>query len=178
MKKRIYRRRIFVSILIHVLLFLVVYALQDMILIHLQLFGLVPLLLPVAATGVAVFEGRDIGGIAGLFVGIMCDISFNAPVGVFTVLLTFTGLLVGTLADTVMRRGFLSFYIASVVVLVISVAAQMFPLVFFNGVPPQMLFMVAMRQTLYSMLFVFPMYPIVKSLGRRAGRILPPSKIR
>jgi len=178
MKKRLYRRRIFVSIILHALLFFVIYALQDMILIHLQLFGLVPLILPVAATGIAVFEGRDIGGIAGIFAGIMCDISFNAPVGVFTVLLTFTGLLVGTLADTVMRRGFLSFYIASVVVLAISVAAQMFPLVFFTGIPPQALAMVAMRQTIFSMLFVFPIYPVVRALGRRAGRILPPGRIR
>ncbi|MCL2408376.1 MAG: hypothetical protein FWC96_02010 [Oscillospiraceae bacterium] len=178
MKKRIFRRRIFVSIILHALLFFVVYALQDMILIHLQLFGLVPLILPVAATGVAVFEGRDIGGIAGIFAGIMCDISFNAPVGVFTVLLAFTGLLVGTLADTVMTRGFLSFYITSVVVLAICVVAQMFPLVFFVGIPTQALVMVAVRQTIYSMLFVFPLFPAVRALGRRAGRILPPGKIR
>ena len=178
MKRRIHRRKIFVSVVFHALLLLTVYVFQGMIFPYIRLFGLVPLLLPIALTGVAVFEGRDIGGVVGIFAGIMCDISFNEPVGVFTVLLTFLGLLIGTLADTVMTRGFLSFYCCSLVVLAICAMAQMFTPLFFQGIPPQPLLMAALRQTLYSMLFVFPLYPIVRALGRRAGRILPPGKIR
>jgi len=178
MKKRAVRRKFFISIILHALLILTVYVLQRMVFPHIRLFGLIPLLLPVVSTGIAVFEGRDIGGVAGLFAGIMCDISFNEPVGVFTVLLTFTGLLVGTLADTVMTRGFLSFYCSSLAVLLLSVTAQIFPLLFFDGALPRALLTEAMRQTIYSLMFTFPIFPLVRALGRRSGRVLPPGKIR
>ena len=105
MKKKV----LVISILFHGMLLLTVFVFQDVIFPFMRLGGLVPLLLPVAATGIALYEGRYTGGIAGLCAGILCDITFNQPVGVFTVFLTLTGLIVGTMADTVILRGLLHF---------------------------------------------------------------------
>ena len=160
-----------ISIFLHVLLLMVVYVFQGMILPYMRLYGFVPLLLPIAATGVAVCEGRDTGGIFGLFAGILCDVSFGEPAGVFTVLLTITGLIIGTLADTIITRRFATFLIFSAAVLAVSAFVQMFHLLFFAGVLLQPLISTAIRQSVYSILFAFPLWFFVKALGIRAQRL-------
>ena len=161
------RRSQFSSIILHALLLMTVYVFQGMIFPYARFFGLVPLILPIVGTGAAVFRGRDAGGIVGLFAGIMTDLSFNEPVGLFTVLLTITGLVIGTLADTVLSRGFMSFYFCCLAVLLVCAAAQIFPLMLFEGVAPRPLLNTALRQTIYSMMFTFPLYFFVRALGKR-----------
>ena len=144
-----------------------------MIFPYLRLAGLTPLLMPIVSTGVAIYEGRDAGGIMGMFAGIFCDVSFNEPVGVFTVLLTVMGLIVGTLADTIIARGFVTYLLSCVAVLTVSALVQMFPLVFLLNVPIQPLMSTAIQQTLYSLIFTLPIWFFVRALGKRAQRISP-----
>jgi len=164
------RRTQVISVILHAVLLTIVYVFQGMIFPYMRLYGFVPLLLPIVSTGVAVCEGRYAGGTAGIFAGILCDISFGEPVGVFTVLLTVSALIVGTLADTVVTRGFAPFVIACAAVLIVSAFAQMFPLLFFESVPLQPLIATALRQTAYSLVFAFPLWFVVRALGARAQR--------
>jgi len=175
MKKRI----LIISILLHTLLLVVVYVFQGMIFPFMRLNGLVPLLLPIASTGVALYEGRDTGGVTGLFAGILCDISFNQPAGVFTVLLTLSGLIVGTLADTVVLSGFVTYYICCGAVLVVSAFVQMFPLMLLPDYSVSLLSLlpVAIQQTIYSLILAFPIWFFVRALGKRAERIAPSGKM-
>ena len=165
-----------VSLILHAMLLLAAYVLQGVVLPYLRFIRLVPLLLPVVSTGVAVYQGRVAGGITGLFAGILCDVSFNEPVGVFTVLLTFSGLFVGFVADTVMARGFATYFISCVVVLALAAFVQMFPLMFFEDVPSTPLLMMALWQTVYSLVFAFPIWFFVRALGKRAQRVSPSGK--
>jgi len=167
------RRTIIVSIILHAVLLLTVYIFQGLIFPYLRLAGLAPLLLPIVSTGVAVYEGRFTGGVMGLFAGIFCDISFNDPTMVFTVLLTITGLLIGTLADTVIMRGFATYFLSCAAVLAIAAFVQMFPIVFFEEVMPQQLLRTALWQTAYSLLFALPLWFFVRALGKRAQRVAP-----
>ena len=167
------KRTLVISIILHALVLMLVYVFQSMIFPYLRLGGLTPLLMPIVSTGVAVYEGRDAGGVMGLFAGIFCDISFNDPVGVFTVLLTITGLIVGALADTVLTRGFAAYFLCCAGVLAVSAFVQMFPLFFLRGVPIQPLLSMAIRQTLYSLLATLPIWFFVRALGKRAQRISP-----
>ena len=164
------RRSLAVSIILHALLLMVVYILQGVIFPYLRLYGFVPLLLPIVSTGVAVYEGRYAGGITGIFAGILCDISFNEPAGVFTVLLTMSGLLVGMMADTVVTRSFATYLISNIVVFALSAFAQMFPLLFFENVPSRPLLTTALWQTVYSFLFVFVFWFFFRALGKRAAK--------
>jgi len=169
------KQALIVSIFLHTLLIVAVYVFQGVILPFMRFNGLVPLLLPVASTGVALYEGRHTGGITGLFAGILCDISFNQPAGVFTVLLTLSGLIVGTLADTVVLRGFVTFYISCGIVLVVAAFVQMFPLILlpaFN-IPIYSLIAIAIQQTIYSLIFAFPIWFFVRALGKRTERVSP-----
>jgi len=175
MKKQI----LIISILLHTLLLVVVYVFQGMIFPFMRLNGLVPLLLPIASTGVALYEGRDTGGITGLFAGILCDVSFNQPAGVFTVLLTLTGLIVGTLADTVVLSGFVTYYISCAAVLMISAFVQMFPLMLLPDYNMSILSLisVAIQQTIYSLILALPIWFFVRALGKRAERVAPSGKM-
>ena len=83
---------------------ILIYILQSTVFTHLTLFGTKPMLLPVAAVGIAIFRGRVEGGVFGLFAGMFMDMSYNQPTIEFTLILTFTGILLGALSDTVLLR--------------------------------------------------------------------------
>jgi len=166
------RWALIVSILLHALFLIVVYIFQGAIFPFMRLDGLVPLILPVAAAGIALYEGRYVGGIAGLFAGILCDISFNAPAGTFTVLLTLMGLSVGILSETVFLPGFVTYLLISAGVLIVCAFVQMMPFMIMpdNPVPMIMLLTTAGWQTLYSMILSIPIWFFVRALGKRADR--------
>ncbi|MCL2366753.1 MAG: hypothetical protein FWC75_06855 [Oscillospiraceae bacterium] len=164
------RKTLFVSIVLHALLLIVVFIFQGMIFPYLRFGGLAPMLLPMVSTGVAVYEGRVTGGVVGIFAGILCDLALNEPVAVFTVTLTLTGLLVGTLADTFITRGFVTYVLFCAGVLVLCAAVQMFPLIYFVGVLPQYLLGTAIWQTIYSLIFAFPIWFFVNAIGKRIYR--------
>jgi len=174
MKKWTFRERwnFVVLIVLHVLLHMTAYVFQSMIFPYIRLAGLIPMLLPIVCTGVAVYQGRVAGGVSGLFAGILCDVSFNNPVGFYTVVLTLAGIAVGTLTDTVLTRKFGSFFLCSIAVLAIMAFLQLFPLMFFEGVAPNLLFSTALRQIAYSLLFTIPIWFFARSLGLRAGVIV------
>jgi len=160
------RRTLIASIILHALLIVTVYILQGIIFPYIRINGLVPLLLPIVTTGVAVRQGRTVGGIVGLFSGLLCDISFNEPVGLFMVVLTLMGIFVGALADTVLTRGFGAFILCCIAVLAFAAFVQMFSLLMFVGVQPSLLLMTALWQTVYSLVFAFPIWFFVRVIGR------------
>ena len=162
-----------VSIIFHALLLLIVFSLQDIVFLYIKISGLVPLLLPIVSTGVAVYQGHITGGVVGIFAGILCDVTFNEPAGTFTILLTLTGLFIGFLSDTVMARGFATYLICCAAVLAVSAIAQLFPLLFFENVQPRPLLLMALRQTVYSLFYAAPIWFFVRALGKRAQRFAP-----
>jgi len=171
MKKKV----LVLSILLHALLLTTVYVFQGVIFPFMRLGGLVPLLLPVAATGIALYEGRYTGGVAGLFAGILCDISFNQPAGVFTVFLTLTGLIVGTLADTVILRGFVTYYLCCTAVLIVSAFIQMLQMIILpvDNISVNILLPTALQQTIYSLVMALPIWFFVRALGNWIDKVSP-----
>lgn len=174
------RKRItgLISILLHALLLIAVYIFQGAIFPYLRVGGLVPLLLPVAVTGVALYEGRDTGGVFGLFAGILCDVSFNQPVGTFTVVLTVIGLGVGILSDAFILSGFITYYISCAAVLTVCAFVQMTPIIALpNNIPPIEILRKVASQTFYSLVVALPMWVPINALGRRAERTTPSGRI-
>jgi len=169
------RKALFLSIIFHSLLLIVVYIFQGMIFPFVRLNGLIPLLLPIASTGIALYEGRDTGGIAGLFAGILCDVSFNQPIGVFTVFLTLSGLVVGTMADAAILPGFITYYISVAAVLILSAGIQMVPFIVSqsSNVTLAMMLPTAIEQTLYSLVLAFPIWFFVRAIGKWTERMSP-----
>ena len=173
------KKALIFTIFLHALLLIVVYLFQGVVFPFMRLGGLVPLLLPIASTGIALYEGRYAGGVAGLFAGILCDISFNQPAGAFTVFLTLSGLLVGTLADTVILRGFVTYYLCCSAVLIVSASIQMLPLMLspLQNIPIQALISTAIQQTIYSLILALPIWFFVRALGKFADRFSPSGRL-
>jgi len=173
------KQELIITILLHALFIISVYVFQGVIFPHMRLAGLVPLLLPTACTGVALYEGRYYGGITGLFAGILCDVSFHQPAGVFTVFLTLTGLIIGTISDTVVLRGFVTYYISCAIVLTLSAVIGMIPLLInpFINIPMQALITTAVQQSIYSLVLAFPIWFFVRALSKRTDRVAPSGRM-
>ena len=147
-------------------LLIVLYVLQSMIFPRLSIFGIKPLILPVAVMCVSLFEGPIRGGIFGIFAGILCDLSFNQTVMQFTIFMTILGITAGYLFDTVLSTGFPSFLMCTGISLLICAAVQAFGIVFYNGAEILTVLIVAVGQMLYSLVFTFPLYYLVRAVRR------------
>lgn len=156
-----------ITMIMHVFFIIIIYILQSMVFTYIPFKGVVPVLLPIAVVGIAMFEGSARGSGYGLLAGMLCDISFNQPVLVMTVLLTIVGIVVGVLSETIMARGFPTFLLSCFAVLALTSFISMFSLLFFSGVDMTSLLMTGVNQTLYSMPFAIPIYFIVRAFGRR-----------
>jgi hypothetical protein len=158
-----------VVLIAHIIFIIIVYIFQSMVFTYISFNGVFPVLLPIAVVGIAMFEGSSRGGGYGLLAGMLCDVAFNQPVIVMTVVLTVVGIVVGVLSETVMARGFPTFFLCCFSALVLTSFVSMFSLVFFSGVDFSALVRTGVLQTLYSIIFTLPFYPIVRSLGRRVA---------
>ena len=152
----------------HLLFVFVIYIFQSMVFTFLPINRIVPVLLPIAVVGIAMFEGSSRGGGYGLFAGMLCDVAYNQPVIVMTVVLTVVGILVGILSETVMARGFPTFVLCCLAALMLTSFVSMFSLLFFSGVEIMVLLSIGLKQILYSMIFTVPIYFVARWLGQRA----------
>lgn len=156
-----------IKLLTHTLFLFVLYVLQSMVFSSFRILGIAPLILPLAVVGVAIFGGPAWGGGFGVAAGLLCDISFSDTTILFTVLLTALGMGMGLLAEFVLARGFPSFSLCCVSVLLLIAFIQMFASLVFYHVDKLMLFRVALIQTLYSCLFLLPVYFISRRISRK-----------
>ena len=158
------RRAAVLSIILYAALLLVVYIFQSMIFPFIRIAGLVPLILPIVSTGIAVFGGRFAGGVSGLFAGIFTDLSFNQPLALYTVILTLAGVGVGTMADTAFAKKFGTYFICCVAVLAFCAIAQLLPHLIAGSAPVLTLFNMALWQTVYSLIFTIPIWIAIRSI--------------
>lgn len=154
-------------VVLHIVFILLLFALQAAVFSRLRIFGASPLLLPIAAVGFGLYEGGLRGGLWGLVSGVLCDVAMGDSGVLFTVFCTLAGFFAGFLSEFVLARGFPSFAMLSGVTLVLSALLQSFALLFFKNVPPLPVLRIALVQTLYSLLFILPLYyPVRKLRGR------------
>ena len=156
--------------LIHTVVLLLLYVLQGMVLSRLRIFGIAPLILPLAVIGVGLFEGPTWGGMFGLFAGVLSDSMLFGTTALFAVLLTALGMGVGLASNYLLSRGFPSFFLCSIAALLLIAFCQMFALLVYLGESPLALIRVAVLQTTYSLFFALPLYYLTRYLGRRAIR--------
>ena len=160
------RKNLIVKILVWFVYLLIAYIMQGIVFSRITVFGAKPLILPLVAVGAAVFDGRVTGGIVGICAGMLCDISFNEATVVFTLTLTFLGLITGYLAETLLVKSFLTYVVVSFFALAVCAAVQIFGLVFVYSTPVSVLFETVLRQTAASMIFTLPLYPVTRSVTK------------
>lgn len=137
---------------------LLCYFFQSAVFSRLHIFGVAPLLLPLAAVAAGLLGSSGWGGAFGLLCGILCDAALGGGGLLFTVAMTVMGFFCGFLGEFVLARGFPSYLILSLAVLLISAFLQMFRLLVFDRVPLWPLAYMGLMQTLASAVFILPLY--------------------
>lgn len=150
---------------LYVPVLILLYVLQSTLFSRLPIMGAKPLIVPIAAICIAVFEGSVRGGVLGLISGILCDMSFNHPPIVFTIAMTVICLAVGLLSDYVLARGFPTFLACCVVSLLVCAYIQMSGILLSGGAFSALALM-ALKQLIYSLLFSVPVYYLMRSISR------------
>ena len=157
------------KILAYAVFLFLLYVLQASVFSKLPISGARPVILPLAVVGTAIFEGSVKGGVTGLFAGMLCDISFNQPPVQFTLILTLVGVVIGVACDTLFARGFPTYIIAGAETIVVCALTQAFGPVFLYDFEFSVLRHIMIFQCVYSMLFLLPVYIVVRSISRIPG---------
>lgn len=149
-----------------------VWWLELFVLNRIPVFGVAPMLLPLAVVAVAVLEEPVSGAGFGLCVGILCDAVYFGTGGTMTIALALIGWGVGAAATYVLDRNFLGCLLCSVMALLIIEAGRVF-LRMFTGVSAfGALIRVAGPELLWSLVFVAALYPWFRMIKRRIGKLI------
>ncbi len=116
--------------LIHALLLILLFALQNFLGSYLAPWGVKAMFIPAAVVCVALFEGGVWGAMFGLAAGLMADMSFAENSVLFTLLFPAFGYAAGVLGKFTMRRAFITAFVLSAAALILSALGQMFPFLF------------------------------------------------
>ena len=143
---------------------------QSMILSAVSIFGAHPMIVPLAVSAVALFEGSVAGGGFGMAAGFLCDLSFHESTVRFLVFFTLLGVLIGRLTEKIITKGFPSYLICGALSLVLMAAVQAFPFLAFERLAAADVMPTAISQTLCSLLFLLPVYYASRTLYIRTGQ--------
>lgn len=134
------------------------------------LFGVAPMLLPLAAIAVAVLEGTVAGAGFGLGVGILCDAVYFNPDGAMTVGLCLLGVGAGALSQYVVRQNLVGCLLCSLLALVCIDGVRVLANLLTGAAALPVLLSLAGREIAWSMEFVLPVYALFLWVFRRVPK--------
>ena len=164
------RQDFFIKWGVYALALLPVWFCEVYILNRFPLFGVAPMLLPLAAIAVAVLEGTVAGAGFGLGVGILCDAVYFNPDGAMTLGLCLLGFGAGALAQYVLRQNLLGCLLCSLAALAFIDAGRIAARLLTGQAGLPAMLSVAGREILWSMVFVFPVYALFLWVFRRVPK--------
>ena len=154
------RQDFFIKWGVYALALLPVWFCEVYILNRFPLFGVAPMLLPLAAIAVAVLEGTVAGAGFGLGVGILCDAVYFNPDGAMTLGLCLLGFGAGALAQYVLRQNLLGCLLCSLLALVCIDAVRILSRLLAGTATLPTMLSLAGREIAWSMVFIFPVYAL------------------
>lgn len=160
------RKRTIARVLLFAVFLLISYIFQGLILNRRPIFGAKPLLLPLVTAAAAVFYGRVTGGAVGVACGFLMDLAYNQPTIMFTLTLTFVGIVVGYLVETVLVKGLFAYCASALAALLVCFAVESVSFLIWGGAPASAVFDVGLRQTAASAIFALPVYYITLGISK------------
>ena len=152
----------------HALLLLILYVMQALVF---PWFGtaIQPMLLCVAAAGIAHGEGSFPGSLFGLFAGILTDSALGRPVMTFTLLLTVIGFLLGYLSENWLSANLPGYLASCALSCLICITVQVLPLLLRHE-SPAVLGLTMLVQLAVSIAASLVLYPVIRRLARTSRR--------
>lgn len=163
----VYQRANIVKWLVYVAAFLPVLVLDIAVTSRLSIGGIIPVLMPLCVAAAATLEGGVAGAGFGLFVGVLCDALYGYDV-TLTLLLPVCGAFTGIITRYALQQNVFGCLICSFFTLAF---VDLFHILyhFFSRVALLPLLRVAGGEILYSLPFVFLIYPLNLWVHRRTG---------
>ena len=164
------RRDFLIKWSVYALALLPVWFLEAYVLNRFPVFGVAPMLLPLAVICVAVLEGATAGGGFGLAVGILCDAAYFNTDGAMTLGICILGVLAGVLAQYALRQDLVGCLLCSFGGLILIDLTRIGVRLFLGQTDLAAMLAVAVPEVLWSMLFVFPVYLLFLWVYRRVPK--------
>lgn len=148
---------------------LLVFGLEQLVFSRIPLWGIIPVLLPLALTACAVLEGPRAGAGFGIAVGALLSVTAGGPWRI--VVCSAAGLGVGLMARYVLRQDFVGHLLCALLVLGVRLAWCVGVRALAGVADLVTLLGVGVPELLWSMAFAGPVYLIFRFVCRRWGRM-------
>ena len=162
------RRDIIIKWVIYSLIIIFIMMIQLTGLGRLCVFGVHPMVMPLVAASLAVFEGPRAGGIAGFFTGFMCDALIPPSTIFFTLIFMCAGIAIGYVTDYMFKRNFVTALMWMAALKTSECLLFFFLFYFLSGKAPlSALLSVALPEIVFSLLFSPIIYFIIRTVYMR-----------
>lgn len=142
---------------------------EAMVLWRFPVFGVIPVLLPLAAVAAAFWEGARAGAVFGLCVGVLADAIYPGTPGGMTLGLCLMGFCAGAASQYGVRQTFLGYLLcAGTSMGALELARVAWGLLTHLGSLEAMA-LVALKEGLWSLCFTLFIYPLFRLIYRRVG---------
>ena len=140
---------------------------QIMVLARVDIAGAKPMILPGLAAAFGFWLGGVWGGSLGIVAGLLYDRCCTGSAALYLVLFAAFGFFAGVLAEYLLNRRFLSFFILSAAALVVTALCQIIPMWLFHDAMLGPLLATGAKQTLWSLPLTVPVYFAAKGISKR-----------
>lgn len=135
---------------------------------RISVFGFSPFVFPVMAALAASFEGPLQGSVYAMALGVLCDVTFTAPLPcVYTVSFTLCALAAAALSESVLRPGLLCSAVVSALSLFITASLCALILFFRRDADPSALFGTVLHEVVLSLPAVFLIHPLFSWIHKK-----------
>ena len=155
--------------LIYALGLLPVWLLDAYLLPRYPLFGVTPMLLPLAVAAVAVSEGAYAGTGFGLAVGLLWEVAYPAGFGGMVFGLALAGMAMGALAQYALSQSFWGYLLCSAGVLILLDGLRIARGLFTNFASLPAMLQVAIPECLWSLAWTPLLWLLFRAIYRRVG---------
>ena len=146
-----------------------VWVLDAYVLNRITLFGIIPMLLPLAVVSVAVLEGAYAGAGFGLAVGLLWELSYPGGFGGLVFGMALAGMVTGAVTQYALSQTFLSCLLCSAGVLAVLDGLQLVRALFIRLDTLDVLLQVAVPEVLVSLCWTPVVYLMFRFVFRRVG---------
>lgn len=142
---------------------------ETQLLNRVPLFGVIPVLLPLAAVAVALWEGARCGAVFGLCLGVIADATYPGTPGGMTLGLCLLGLLAGAACQYGVRQSFVGYALCAAAAMGLLELGRVTWCMFTHLGPLPVVSLVALKEGLWSLCFTPLIYPLFKRIYAKVG---------
>ena len=149
---------------------LLLFALQHLILNHIDLLGATPFLYPMLPALVASYEGLRRGSVFSLVLGVVCDLLIVGPFdGFYTVIFTLIGIFAALIGENVFSPGWLCGFVVSLMGLGLTAAARLLLFLLSGELRPILMGRLAIAECLITLPALLLALPVYRWIHRRCA---------